>query len=264
MKGEVSMSYERETRTMLSVVRQAGAVAMHHFKAGTETEEKEDQSPVTAADRECERVICEVLSAEFPEDGILAEEGTARPSRSGRRWLVDPIDGTRDFVRQNSFWSNQIALEDLGEVVAGAIYIPCLNQLVHAVTGAGCFLNGTRTMGAEARTLEKAILMISGLKSAWSVWPPDSVRRLTEVCWTVRGYGAGYDMLMFAQGCADIWLSGSGMEWDYAPARIIALELGARFITRDGTGRIDARHCLICAPSLERELRGILQMPVQS
>ena len=255
------VTYEHETHTMLLAARQAGEVALRHFKAGTTTEEKADQSPVTAADRECEQVICTMLTEEFPEDGILGEEGTARPSRSGRRWLVDPIDGTRDFVRHNSFWSNQIALENQGKVVLGAIYIPCLEQMLHAVSGAGCFWNGARTWGSSTGSLEKAILMVSGLKSAWSVWPSESVRRLTEICWTVRGYGAGYDMVMFAQGRADIWLSGNGMEWDYAPARIIAQELGARFLTKDGTGRIDARHCLICMPSLEQGLRSILQMP---
>lgn len=255
------MSYEHETDTLLRAARQAGEVALRHFWAGTTTEEKADQSPVTAADRECEQVICAMLAEEFPDDGILGEEGAAKSSRSGRRWLVDPIDGTRDFVRHNSFWSNQIALEDQGQVVLGAIYLPCLDQMLHAVSGAGCFWNGERAVCSPMHNLEKAILMVSGLKSTWSVWPPNSVRRLTEICWTVRGYGAGYDMVMFAQGRADIWLSGNGMEWDYAPARIIAQELGARFLTKDGTGRIDARHCLICNPSLEEELRDILQMP---
>jgi fructose-1,6-bisphosphatase/inositol monophosphatase family enzyme len=103
--------------------------------------------------------------------------------------------------------------------------------------------------------------MVSGLKVAWRIWEPESLRRLTEICWTVRGYGAGYDIVMLARGRADIWLSGSGMEWDYAPARIIAQELGAKFLTKDGTGRIDARHCLICAPTLEGQLRNILGMP---
>ncbi len=257
------MGYEREVQTMLAAVREAGRVALRHFTAGTKAEEKEDQSPVTAADRECEHVISEILTTEFPSDGILGEEGTAIPSRSGRRWLVDPIDGTRDFVRHNSFWSNQIALEETGEVVLGAIYIPCLHKTLHAVSGAGCYLDGKQVAGERSRTVDKAILMVSGLKSAWSVWPPDSIRRLTEMCWTVRGYGAGYDILMFAQGGADIWLSGNGMEWDYAPAKIIAQEVGARYITRDGSGRIDARHCLICMPSLECELRNILQMPAQ-
>jgi histidinol-phosphatase len=255
------MSYERETGIMLSVARQAGEVAMRHFTAGTATEEKEDHSPVTAADRECEQLISRILSSAFPEDGILGEEGTSRPSHSGRRWLIDPIDGTRDFVRHNSYWSIQIALEAERQVVLGVIYLPCLDEMLHAVAGEGCRWNGARTRVAATSRLDKSILMVSGLKSAWGVWRPEAVRRLTETCWTVRAYGAGYDMVMLARGRADIWLSGSGMEWDYAPARIIAPESGARFLTKDGSGRIDAHHCLICTPELEQELRGILDMP---
>ncbi len=255
------MRFERETATMLSAARQAGLLALRHFSAGTKVEEKPDNSPVTAADRECEQLISTILSRDFPDDGVLGEEGAARSSRSGRRWLIDPIDGTRDFVRQNSFWSVQLALESDGRIVLGAIYLPCLDQMLHAVQGQGCYRNGLRTAASTTSSLDKAILMVSGLKSAWSVWPPEAVRRLTEICWTVRGYGAGYDMVMLAQGSADVWLSGNGMAWDYAPARIIAQELGACFLTRDGSGRIDARHCLICMPSLERELRDILDMP---
>ncbi|MGA2264681.1 MAG: inositol monophosphatase [Acidobacteriota bacterium] len=255
------MSCERETATMLSAARQAGEVALRHFKAGTVTEEKEDHSPVTAADRECEELICQILSDAFPDDGILGEEGASKPAISGRRWLVDPIDGTRDFVRHNFYWSVQIALEADGQVILGAIFLPCLDEMLHAISGEGCYWNGIPTQVADTSQLDKAILMVSGLKSAWEVWLPEAVRQLTQFCWTVRGYGASYDIVMIARGRADIWLSGNGMEWDYAPARVIAQESGARFLTKDGTGRIDARHCLICTPGLERDLRRILQMP---
>ena len=83
---------------------------------------------------------------------------------------------------------------------------------------------------------------------------------LTENCWTVRGYSGCYDVTMIARGKADLWLSGSGMPWDYAPAVVIARECGARFITRLGDDRIDAMHCLICTPGLETELRRILEI----
>jgi histidinol-phosphatase len=254
------MTYQHETEIMLAAVRGAGQLALRHFAASPAVEEKPDLSPVTAADRECEQLISRVLSAGFPEDGILGEEGTHQPSRSNRRWIIDPIDGTRDFIRGNTFWSVQLALEADGDVVLGAIYFPCLDEMLHAVCGKGCYWNDAQTRAAETASLEKAILMISGLKSAWYVWQPDSVRRLTEICWTVRSYGASYDIAMLARGKADIWLSGSGMPWDYAPASIIARESGARFLTKDGTGRIDARHCLICTSGLERELRRILRI----
>jgi fructose-1,6-bisphosphatase/inositol monophosphatase family enzyme len=86
------------------------------------------------------------------------------------------------------------------------------------------------------------------------------MRFLTENCWTVRCYGGCYDVIMFAQAKAEIWLSGKGMEWDYAPVQVIARECGARFLTKEGTDRIDAGHCVLCAPGIENEIRRILEI----
>jgi fructose-1,6-bisphosphatase/inositol monophosphatase family enzyme len=254
------MSFQRETDTMLSAARQAGELALRHFTGGTVAEVKRDASPVTAADRECEQLIERILSSAFPDDGILGEEGAFQPSRSRRRWLIDPIDGTRDFVRRNTLWAIQIALEAEGRIVLGSIYFPCLNEMLHAVSGGGCFWNDARTLAADTSRLDKAIVMLSGLKAAWQVWSPDAVRQLIEICWTVRSYGASYDVAMLARGKTDIWLSSGGKEWDYAPAQVIAQEAGARFLTQDGTDRIDADHCLICTLGLEPELRRFLRI----
>jgi fructose-1,6-bisphosphatase/inositol monophosphatase family enzyme len=84
---------------------------------------------------------------------------------------------------------------------------------------------------------------------------------LTENCWTVRCYGGCYDVIMLARGKADIWLSGSGMEWDYAPVQVIARECGARFLTKAGDDRIDAKNCVVFAPGIESEIRKILEIP---
>ena len=255
------MNYELELQKTLEITRRAGDLALQFFNRETPVEEKPDASPVTMADRECEKLITGFLQKNFPEDGILGEEGAFAESRSGRRWLIDPIDGTRDFVRRNSFWSVQIALEAAGDVVLGIIHCPGRKETVYAVKGAGCFWNGDRVTGSNISSLDKSVFMVSGFKSAWDSWPPEAVRRLTQECWTVRCYGGCYDVIMLARGKADIWLSGSGMEWDYAPARIIAGECGARFMTRDGDQRIDARNCVICAPGLEKEIRTILGIP---
>ena len=126
--------------------------------------------------------------------------------------------------------------------------------------GAGCFYDGRPTRSSGIDRIDKSILMISGFQDVWQTWPPDAVRYLTEKCWTVRGYSGCYDVTMIARGKADIWLSGNGMPWDYAPAAVIARECGARFITRDGDDRIDVKHCLICTPALEPELRRILSI----
>jgi histidinol phosphatase-like enzyme (inositol monophosphatase family) len=249
-----------ELDAAIDIARKAGEMALHYFARETSTWEKPDLSPVTIADRECEALISKSLAGLFPDDGILGEEGAYRPSRSGRRWLIDPIDGTRDFVRRNPFWSIQLSLQAADEVVLGLIYLPASNEIFRAVRGAGCFWNDRRCTVSGVADLEKAILMVSGFQGAWETWPPEAIRYLTQACWTVRGYGGCYDVTMIARGKADIWLSGSGMEWDYAPGRIIARECGAVFCTRDGSDRIDAGNCVICTPGLQEELRRVLQI----
>lgn len=255
------MRYQREWDLARDIARRAGEVALRFYHRGTETEEKSDLSPVTVADRESEQLICRLLTESFPEDGILGEEGASVPSRSGRRWLIDPIDGTRDFVRRIPFWSVQIALEDRGEIVLGIIYLPGQEEMFHAVKGSGCFWNDTRTEASKVGRLDKAILMVSGFRDAWRSWNPEKVVYLTEKCWTVRAYSGCYDVTMIARGKADIWLSGSGMEWDYAPAVVIAQECGAVYLTKDGSRRIDVSNALICTAALETELRNIMGIP---
>jgi histidinol-phosphatase len=255
------VSYEREIEIALKIVRKAGELALHHFAQGTPVEEKPDASPVTIADRECERLIANLLQESFAGDGILGEEGALVASQTGRRWLIDPIDGTRDFVRRNPFWSVQLALQIGSQAVLGVIYCPCLNEMLHAADGHGCYWNDQRATGSEISALNKSVLMVSGFANTWRSWPPEAVRLLTEKCWTVRCYGGCYDVITLARGKAEIWLSGSGMEWDYAPVQIIAKECGASFLTREGNNRFDARHCVVCVPGIEGEIRRILKIP---
>jgi histidinol-phosphatase len=256
------MTYELDIEKSLKIAREAGGLALHYFGQSTPAEEKTDASPVTIADKECEKLITARLQEYFPEDGILGEEGSLIRSRSGRRWLIDPIDGTRDFVRRNAFWSVQLALQIEGRIVLGVIYSPCTNEMLHAADGTGCFWNDTRVHASGISRLDKSILMVSGFKSAWTTWPAESVRALTENCWTVRCYGGCYDVIMLARGKADIWLSGSGMEWDYAPVQVIARECGAVYLTKDGDDRIDTKNCVVFASGLEREIRELLQIPI--
>src|SRR5258708_30646031 len=104
--------------------RQAGSIALRYWNTGLTAETKSDASPVTLADRECERAIAHALEEAFPQDGLLGEEGATKDSRSGRRWIIDPIDGTRDFLRGNRAWAVLIGLDDAGEVVTAASHPP--------------------------------------------------------------------------------------------------------------------------------------------
>src|SRR5215470_6892791 len=136
------MKFEKELQVARAVAQQAGELALQNQARGFETESKPDLSPVTSADRANEQLICSLLEAAFPEDGILGEEGAAKESRSGRRWIIDPIDGTRDFVRGIPTWGVLIGLEADGDVVVGACNLPALGELYSAARGAGAYRNG--------------------------------------------------------------------------------------------------------------------------
>ena len=251
------MKYEHEVGEALKIAKEAGALALRLFEQAVPEELKEDLSPVTRADREGEKLIARRLQEAFPDDGICGEEGARAPAKSGRRWLIDPVDGTKDFVRGNPHWAVQIALEIGGHVTAGVIHCPCLEETLHAADGVGCFWNDSPTSASSVTRLEKAVLTISGLNAAWNSWPEEAIRLLTKKCWTVRCYGGAYNVIMLARGKTDIWLSGRGMEWDYAPAQVVARLCGAHFLTRGG-GRIDEKHSVVCASGLLEEVKKIL------
>src|SRR5689334_17569693 len=118
--------YDHELEVALTATRRVGELALGYWRKGIEAEAKKDESPVTAADRHCERLFVQELMANFPSDGVLGEEGAGKAPESGRRWIIDPIDGTRDFVRGNRFWAQLLGLEVDGEVVLGIAHLPAL------------------------------------------------------------------------------------------------------------------------------------------
>src|SRR5271154_6406744 len=137
----LQMPYSQEIETARRIADLSAELALRHQKAGLFAENKPDDSPVTIADKECEKLIAKMLVESFPEDGILGEEGSRKESKNGRRWIIDPIDGTRDFVRGNPLWSVLIALEKDDEVQAGVVHLPLMGNTCWASRGGGSFRN---------------------------------------------------------------------------------------------------------------------------
>ena len=133
--------------------------------SGIAFDAKADLSPVTAADRECERSIAGSLETSFPQDGLLGEEGAQKQSTNGRRWIIDPIDGTRDFVRGNTAWAVLLGLEADGEVVAGVAHFPATNETYFAARGEGAFVNDERMHVSSVARAEDAVLCLNGFNS---------------------------------------------------------------------------------------------------
>src|SRR5689334_24452759 len=141
------------------VARVAGDVALRHFRSALHVETKGDGSPVTIADRSAEAAARAWLAERFPDDGILGEEEGLTAGRSGRRWVVDPIDGTKTFVRGVPLWGTLVAVAQNTDVLAGVVYCPAVDEMVAAAVGEGCWWNGTRAQVSGEANVGRATLL---------------------------------------------------------------------------------------------------------
>ena len=247
--------WERELTAAIEVAKRAGEVALEYQKRGVRAEAKADLSPVTEADRECERLIATALSEAFPEDGLLGEEGAEKESPSGRRWIVDPIDGTRDFVRGSRMWAVLLALEAEGEVVVGVAHFPALGDTYHAAHGAGAFENGRPMQVSAIGDPAEAVLCVNDFDDlAAGALAPELLDWMARF-WCVRNPGGSPDAMMVASGKAEVFLEPDARAWDLAASKVITEEAGGVFFNFDGGSSIYGGSCVTCTPGIEAEMR---------
>ena len=252
------MPWEKEAEVCRSVARKAGKLALRHAARGLSPEDKSDDSPVTAADRECEELIVRELRAAFPDDGFLGEEGASEPGRSGRRWIVDPIDGTRDFVRGYPTWSNLIGLEADGEVVVGVCNLAAQGQLYWAMRGGGAFRNEEPMRVSRIDRRDRAVFCLTAFSNLQRSPLRDTIVDYMAGYWAVRSMGGCQDAALVVSGRAEAWVELEAKAWDLAPFKVIAEEAGARFFNFDGGASIHGGNAVICVPFLEKELRELV------
>src|SRR5438445_5182930 len=137
----------------VDAARQAAQLALRYFDANVMVEWKQDLTPVTVADRETEALLRATLLGAFPQDGFLGEESGAAPGTSGFRWIIDPIDGTRSFVRGIPLWATLVGLEYRGAAIAGVAFIPPLGRTYRALAGEGAFRGDHRLHVSTVATL---------------------------------------------------------------------------------------------------------------
>jgi histidinol-phosphatase len=252
--------FEREVELAKLVAQEAGALALDYARKGVSAEIKDDESPVTAADRACEKLIVETISREFPEDGILGEEGADRESRSGRKWIIDPIDGTRDFVRGIPLWAILIGLEENGRVVAGAAHSPGQNLLLSAARGHGAWANSKQIKVSDKARPEDAVLSFNGFNKLGVRRFRQGLLSWIEPFWAVRSMGGAIDACLVAQGKSDVWIEPDAKPWDLAPFQILIEEAGGIFRSFSGKGTIHEGNAYACTPGLEPYVKELLKV----
>jgi histidinol-phosphatase len=222
----------------------AGEVAMRYYRGGFEVTIKPDQTPVTQADREAEETITGILGRAFPDHGFLGEEfGQQGPT--DRRWIIDPIDGTMNFVRHLPIWAVLIALEEHGEITTGVVLNPVTGELYTARKGQGAFANGERLRVSDGDDLKDALLLHSSLNllRATPYW--DGFVRAVDAAERTRGFGDYYGYCLVAAGKAEIYAEVDLKRWDWAPMKILVEEAGGRLT--DFGGRPDSRDGTVLA-----------------
>jgi histidinol-phosphatase len=211
------------------LARGAGDITLNYFRKRPETSTKADGSYVTIADREAEAYLRRQIAERFPDDGVLGEEEGEVNGRSGRRWIVDPIDGTFAFVHGVPFYGVLIALEIENEMSVGVVNIPALDEIVSAAKGCGCFLNGEPARVSATARLEEALLLSTDFTACEVYGFGRAAESLQRRAKSNRTWGDCYGYVLVATGRADVMLDPVMNLWDCAPMLPIMEEAGGTF-----------------------------------
>ncbi|HET8770281.1 MAG TPA: inositol monophosphatase family protein [Gemmatimonadaceae bacterium] len=211
-----------------------GDVAMRHYRTALTVETKQDGSPVTAADHQAEEAARAWLAKRFPDDGITGEELGEQPGASGRRWLLDPVDGTKSFIRGVPMWGSLVAVLDGERVLAGAAYYPAVGERLAAAPGEGCYWNERRARVSDTSSLAGATVLITDERDFPRASQRESWRTLTGEAGVARGWGDCFGYLLVATGRAEVMVDPVVNAWDVACFQPIIEEAGGVFTDLKG------------------------------
>jgi histidinol-phosphatase len=240
------------------VARKAGDVALGFFRGGVAVDTKSDGTPVTVADRTAEQAARDWLEARFPEDGILGEEfGETRPGAE-RRWILDPIDGTKTFIRGVPLWGTLVALAKGERILVGAAYFPAVGELLVAAPGQGCFWNDKPTRVSTQSELSKAVLLSTDERFLLHPERGEAWRGLAKEAAMDRTWGDCYGYLLVATGRAEVMVDEVLSPWDAAALQPIIEEAGGVFTDWKGRATSFGGDCIATNGALSRVVRGRL------
>jgi histidinol phosphatase-like enzyme (inositol monophosphatase family) len=216
----------------------AGRVTLRHYQTNVVAELKSDNSPVTIADRESERLMREMIEARYPHHSILGEEeGETRPGASFR-WILDPIDGTKTFVAGVPMYAVLVGLERDGVPVVGAVAIPPLGEMITAAQGEGCLWNGRVARTSTTSSLRNAVISTTDVLHMREYGRSAAFERLSTSARMLRGWGDAYGHVLVATGRIDVMLDAVMSPWDCAALLPVVQEAGGTFTDWTGVATI--------------------------
>lgn len=229
----------------VEIAQEAGRLTLDYFdRPSLRVERKSDGTPVTAADRGAEELLRGRILAAFPDDAILGEEFPDSPGTSGRRWILDPIDGTKSFIHGVPFYSTLIGVENNGVPEMGVVWIPALNRGVWAEKGKGAFEQNPLSGGpvparvSETASLAEACFLTSEVKTFDETGRRALYDEMEKICRLTRTWGDAYGYYLVATGRADLMIDPEMSPWDAGPLLTVLTEAGGRFSDWKGNATI--------------------------
>jgi myo-inositol-1(or 4)-monophosphatase len=216
---------------------QAGRSTLGWFQRDLVVDLKDDDSPVTAADREAEQILRRAIAARYPDHDVVGEEYGEEASGSSHRWILDPIDGTRSFIHGVPLYSTLVGLEIEGEMAVGVAYFPGLDDMVAAASGMGCRWNGRAARVSPVSRLDEALMVYTDVGEIADE-RPGAWDRLAAATRLQRGFADAYGAFMVATGRAELAIDGTMKPWDSAALHPIVREAGGTFTDWKGNPTI--------------------------
>jgi histidinol phosphatase-like enzyme (inositol monophosphatase family) len=240
----------------VALARQAGEISLKWFQStDLRIDRKGDGTPVTEADRSIERFLRQEIGRLFPGDGVLGEEEAESPGSTGRRWIIDPIDGTKAFTHGVPLYCNLLAVEDDEGMAVGVINVPAIGELVWAGRGRGCLLNGQPVQVSQRDRLPGSYISTSG----YETWDDQAILRAKRAGAQLRTWGDGYGYLLVASGRIEAMVDPMAARYDVAPMPVIITEAGGRFSDFSGTdGAIGSGNGVATNGRIHDDLLGVL------
>lgn len=243
---------------LTEVARLAGTTALQHYRRNLSIETKADGSPVTVADRASETAAREWIEHRFRDDGVLGEEfGASRPD-APCRWLLDPIDGTKTFVRGVPLWGTLVAVAVGESVLGGAAYFPAVEESLVAVPTAGCWWNGARCRVSEVSDIGDATVLATDERFLERPDRGIRWRALSERAAVARSWGDCYGYLLVATGRAEAMTDPVLSPWDSAVLQPLVVEAGGTFTDWDGRSTAFGGSAIATNAALAADIREAL------
>ncbi|MCY3889895.1 MAG: hypothetical protein OXG30_01060 [bacterium] len=239
----------------VELARQAGMLTLDWFNDHElSVSRKDDGSPVTEADKAAEAFLREALAERFPDDAVIGEEFPEAQGTSGRTWIIDPIDGTRSFVRGVPLYTTLLAMIDQDGPAIGVAAVPPLEEAVWAGRGLGCYHNGRRCQVSSQAELGRSYLCASGFE--W--WPDGAFDRVRQTGARMRTWGDGYGYVLVATGRTEAMIDPGLNVWDIAPMLVIVPEAGGQVTQWNGANTPSAGDWLATNGNFHEQLCTLL------